>query len=157
MRQIDVLRVAAECELENAHPRKATIVAQLFYVRRNHSEILSDDWQLTELASNRCKQFFSRRLNPAAAFCGLVAARNLPTGGEAAKVIDACDVHGLQRGPHALNPPLETIRQHAVPVVKRITPELSGDAEIIRRYSGHYSGTSTLIQLELIRVSPDIR
>src|SRR5437016_5523380 len=157
VRQIDVVRIAAKGKLQDAHAGKAEVVAQLFDIRRNHPEVLGNDWQFAQRVTNRVEQFPARRLDPATALGGSIVAGNFPTRSKSAKVIDARDVHGLQRGPHACNPPFETIGQHAFPVIKRVTPELSGGAEIIRRHAGYNYRTPILIELELIGVSPDIR
>ena len=53
MRQIDILRVAAECELQDSHARKSEIVTELFDIRRDDAEIFGNNWQLAQRLANR--------------------------------------------------------------------------------------------------------
>ena len=157
VRQIDVLRVAAKAKLQDAHAGKTEIVAQGFDVGRDHAKVFGNYRQLAQRVSDGREQFPSRRLNPAAALRGLVAAGNFPAGGKPAKVIDARDVKRAQRRAHPLDPPLESVAPHAVPVVKRISPKLPGGAEVIGRHAGHHDRTAVVVQLELIRIGPNVR
>src|SRR6266508_4712516 len=128
VRQIDIFGVAAKSKLQDAHAGKAKIVPQPLNVGRNHAQIFSDDWNFAQRLANRGEQFPARRFNPTTALGRFVAARDLPAGSKPAKVIDARDVNGLQGCTHAFNPPPETIAKHSFPIVKRVTPELSGSA-----------------------------
>src|SRR5882762_890873 len=155
--QIDILRVAAKRKLKNPHAGKVEIVAQRFNIGRNHAKVFGNNRQFTQLISDRCEQFSSRRFNPTATFRGLISARYFPTRSEAAKVIDAGDIEHLQGGVYSPDPPLEAVRKHLVPVVKWISPELTGSAEVIRRHAGYYNRRPTCVQLKLIRIGPNVR
>ena len=48
VRQVVILRITAECKLQNAHAGKTTIVSQSFNIRSDHAQVFSDDWQLTQ-------------------------------------------------------------------------------------------------------------
>ena len=87
---------------------------------------------------------------------GRLTCGNFPISFKAAEMVETHHVEHLERCPHALNPPTKTISQHPLPVVERITPELSGGAEIVRRYAGHNNRPPIRLELELIRISPDI-
>ena len=63
---------------------------------------------------------------------------------EAAHVTDSCD------------PPAVSVLLHLIPVKERIAPELPVRREIIRRAPGDLNRCQVLIELELIRVGPDI-
>src|SRR5258706_5606689 len=148
--------VAAERELSNAHPRKTAIVTQLFHFMGDDSQIFGDDWQFPQRVANGLEQFPARRFDPMAAFGSLVAARNLPAGDKAAKMIDTHNVDCLQSRFNSFDPPGKAIGQHSLPVVERISPQLSSLAEIIRWYTGHNHGRPIRIKLELIRVGPNV-
>src|SRR5215510_16273875 len=91
VRQINVFGVAAEGELQNAHPGKTKPIAQLLDIWSNHAEVLGDDRQISEGVSDRGKEFPARHLDPTSTFgCG-IATGNFPARGESAKVIDARD------------------------------------------------------------------
>src|SRR5216683_1187288 len=150
VRQIDTFCIAAKSELQDAHPGKAKAVAQPLDIRSDHAQVFGDDRQFAERLVDRREQFPSRRFDPASVFRSGVASRDLPTSCKPAEVIDAGDVDDLQAGPHALNPPAKTVLQHPLPVVERITPELSSGAEIIRRYAGHDYRPAVSIELELV-------
>src|ERR1051326_3637697 len=97
----------------------------------DHAEVFRDNRQVTESLANGSEQFPSRCFDPLTAFGSLVTAGNLPTRREATKVIDARDIDHRERRAHAFDTPLETVGEHAFPVVERIAPELSGAAEVI--------------------------
>ena len=145
VRQIDVLRIAAETELQDPHAWKAKLLAQLDYVWSDHAEILGDERQLAELLANRFEQFPARRRNPLTALGSLIASGNLPARSETAEVVHAGDIDHGQRRAHTLDPPLEAVVLHALPVVKRIAPELSGFAEIVRRNTRNHDWFSVFV------------
>src|SRR6185369_8543596 len=156
VRQIDVLRVAAKTKLENSHAGKTKLLAQCNHVRCDDAEIFGDDRQLAERVTNRREQFPSRRFDPLTALSGLVAARYFPTRGETTKVVHTRDINHRQCRAHALDPPLETVGLHALPVVERVAPELASGAEVIRWNTRDDEWFSVLIQLELFRVGPNV-
>src|ERR1044071_7252712 len=133
VRQVDIFRVTAKSELQDAHAGKSKVVTKLFHVRSNDSQVFSDDRQLPERCPYCREEFPARHFDPTATFGSLVAAGNFPTGGKPAKMIDTRNIDQLQSRLHSLNPPLESISSHAIPVEQRIAPVLAGLAEIIRR------------------------
>jgi hypothetical protein len=156
VRQIDVLSVAAERELKNAHAGKTKIVSQIFHVRSDYTEVLGDNGKLTQRLSDRSEQFASRRCDPTSPLRGFVATWNFPTSGEPTEVIDARDVQSLQRSPNAFDPPFETIGPHLVPIEKRVPPILASLAEVIGRHPGHDDRRAIGVQLELLRMRPNV-
>src|SRR6056297_1172931 len=56
----------------------------------------------------------------------------------------------------ATDPPPEAVPLHGLPIVERVTPELSRFAEIIRWNSGHSAGHPVRSQLKKLRAGPDI-
>ena len=104
----------------------------------------------------RLEEAFVRACDPAAVDRGRLVGRNLPVGFEAAEVIDANDVAGLDRPAHALDPPVVTARAQRVPVVQRIAPALSGLAEGVRRNAGDDFRRQIFLQAEEFGMGPDI-
>ena len=155
--QIDILRVAAERKLQNAHAGKTKVIPQSLNVRCNHTQVFGDDWQFAESVANRGEQFSTGSFDPAATLRSRVASRNFPTRGKSAEVIDPRNINHSQSGPHAFNPPRETIGEHALPIEDRISPVLARLAEIIRRHAGDHDRRAIGIELELIGIGPDIR
>src|ERR1051325_451202 len=156
VREVVVVWVAAESELQNTHAGKTEIIAQRFNVGRDDAEVFGDDGQFAESLTDGREEFPARRFDPAPALGCLVAARYLPAGGEAAKVIYAKNVDGLKRGGDTRYPPAKTVGTHALPVVQRIPPELARRAEVIGRHARNHQGHAPLIQLELFRVCPHV-
>src|SRR5215213_9354686 len=74
----------------------------------------------------------------------------------AAKVVHARDVDDCERCAHALDPPFKAVGTHAFPVVERITPELSGAAEVIRWHTGDDDGLAVFVEFELLGVGPNV-
>jgi hypothetical protein len=58
--------------------------------------------------------------------------------------------------PEAGQPPRVILLRQHLPPVQRISPELSCGTEIVGRNSGHMGGTFPAIQLEVVRIPPDI-
>src|SRR6266404_7518328 len=53
MRQIDVPGVAAECKLQNPHPRKTKFITEGNYVGSNHPQVFRDNGQAAKRFSDR--------------------------------------------------------------------------------------------------------
>src|SRR5438270_13455882 len=105
-------------------------------VGRDRAEVFGDDWQFTaDCTLQRVEEVAARSLDPATALRGLVFGGHFPSGGEAAEVVEAHNVRHLQSLAHALDPPLETVLAHTLPVVDRVAPELTRLAEGVGRDS----------------------
>src|SRR5712692_639964 len=122
---MNILVVAAEGELQNAHPGKVELCAQAFDLWRDYAEIFRDDWQITKCRSQSREQLATGSDDPFTVFGGRLSGGNLPTRHESAKMIDAHQIELRQRKTHALNPPPEAVRPQPLPIVKRIAPKLS--------------------------------
>src|SRR5262245_60196638 len=112
VRKIDGLRVATKSELQYPHPGEAQIIAQLLDIRSDHTKVFGNDRQLAERAFYGPEEFSPRRLHPTPALGSLIAAGDFPTRRKPAKVVDAHEVHCLQRRAYAFHPPAEAIRPH---------------------------------------------
>src|ERR1043166_5427332 len=156
VRQVFVGRVGAEAELDDAHARKVELVAQRDHVGRDEAEVFGDDGERAEFRLDGLKEFAARREDPLAALGGLVAARNLPVGREAAEVVNADDVNEREHGARARDPPLEAVLAHPLPIVDGVAPELARAAEVVGRDSGDEARAATLVELEEVGLGPHV-
>src|SRR5258708_544021 len=81
---------------------------------------------------------------------------NLPITFKAAEVIEPDNVARLQGPGEPLHPPIISAKLVYVPTVQRIAPTLAGGAERIGRDAGHDCGLQIFVQIEKIRVAPDV-
>src|ERR1700678_603312 len=72
-------------------------------------------------------------------------------------MIETHHVEQGERGSEAIDPPLVTRGGQQVPAINRISPKLSGSAEIIRRYAGNYRGAALIVEIEKFGMGPDVR
>ena len=87
---------------------------------------------------------------------GLFLGGNRPVGFEPAEVIEPNHVMERERTTHASDPPVEAAVAQRVPAVQRISPALTGGREVVGRHAGDADHAAVLVQLEDLRVSPDI-
>ena len=88
---------------------------------------------------------------------GGFAGRNLPVRLKAPEMIEAHHIEQGERGSEAVDPPFVTGGGQQVPAINRISPELSGGAEIIRRNAGNYGRAAQIVEIEKFGVGPDVR
>ena len=81
--------IAAERELQDAHAGETAVVAQRDHVGSDETQVFRDDWQRSQCAPDRRKQFSTRRLHPSAQLRSRAARRNFPVRREAAEMIYA--------------------------------------------------------------------
>ena len=72
------------------------------------------------------------------------------------KVIDAQRVKASKAGCNARNPPCESGATMLAPSVVRMTPQLAGRAETIRRNSGDHFGATAAVKAEQARIVLDV-
>ena len=71
-------------------------------------------------------------------------------------MVDAHHVEQPRRTAEAADPPAVAVLPHPLPVVERVTPELAVLAERVRRTPGHRRGAVLPVELELLRLRPDV-
>src|SRR3712207_1020875 len=96
-------------------------------------------------------------LLPAAGRGGAGIGRDDPGRGEGAEMIDPQQVDLLKRGPDSIDPPGITSFGAALPVIDRISPELTLRGKGIGRHAGDDGRTATRVEPEQVPVRPDIR
>jgi len=88
---------APERVLNNAHTGETEIIAQCFDFRRQCTEILCDERQVTEALRHCGEQFAAWRLTPFTLARGLRTRRNFIRIVEADEVIDTHKIEALRR------------------------------------------------------------
>ena len=69
-------------------------------------------------------------------------------------MIDPEDIKDVQLVPDSGDPPRKAFFLMGIPGIQRITPQLSGGREVIRRDPGHLEGIAVRIQLEEMLAGP---
>src|SRR5689334_12489275 len=82
--------------------------------------------------------------------------RNLPKLCETAKMIQPYVIAGLRSPAQASNPPLISPRPNGIPVIKRVSPPLTGGAECVWWDAGDDFRIKILIQTIQFRMRPHI-
>ena len=95
-----------------------------------------------------CEKVRPRTLYPLARLGRWRTRGHVPGGRKSAEVIQPNRIHVSKQGTHAINRPPIAGCAKRVPVVNRISPQLSLRAEVVRRDSGHKSRPAMLIEKE---------
>src|SRR6202167_1354697 len=156
VREIWIVRMTIEGELQDAHPRQTKLVAQGPHVSRNHTQIFRYEWQMAELGLYCLKKAGSRTRHPLPGLSRWRSGWNVPRSREPTEVIHANHIDVSQQSTQPIDAPAITSRTHGIPVVNRIAPQLTLRAEIIGRNSGDEARPMLLIEQEQFRVRPNI-
>ena len=109
MRQ-EWIRRAAEPKLQDLHSRQMEGVAQLDHIRRDHAQVLCNDGKCLAVAVSKSwrqcgKEILSRAGHPLPMLGSWVAERNFIVTRKAAEMIETHDIHKVQHGMEAIEPP----------------------------------------------------
>src|SRR5439155_19586456 len=80
----------------------------------------------------------------------------VPGGRERAEMIEADHVYVSQKRAKAVYAPTIPCPPKSVPIIDRISPELSFRTEVIGRNAGDESRPATIVEQEQLRISPDV-
>ena len=157
VRQIVRLAVGVKGKLHHPHAGQAGVLQQLSDRRGQIAEVLGDKLGIVEPARQHAHQGHARARTPAAVLRGGVAVGHGPVAVQPAEVVDA--QHIIEEGGtlDAADPPAVAIRLHPVPVIERVAPELSVLGKGIGRNPGDLLRHMPVVQLEELRLAPDIR
>ena len=120
------------------------------------AQVLSDDVLSADGPVHAAPQVHARTLAPYAAAGILIAVRNGVVGLKTAEVVDAEHIIDITEIFDAAHPPGEAISCHVAPIKQRVAPKLSGGGEAIRWTAGNFLRILVFIQLEQLRMCPDI-
>ena len=157
MRQEGTFAGSIKSKLQDLHTWKTKGVAELFHFWCNDAQIFCEDRKLfTQCFLDRFKQCFTRTFFPFTIHGGLLTGRNCPICLESTEMVNTDIIDLIQLVAYTLDPPAITIIFHGIPVIERVSPELSGSTEIIWRNSGNFQRISFGIQFKQFFVCPYI-
>ena len=156
LRKIFALSGGVKSELKHLHSGIGRLLQQLPYRRGDYSQILRNDTILSGFPLYDLEKVVFRTLVPFAAVRGLVSERNSVVAVEADEVVYTDDIIQLLCKTHSADPPAVVFLLHSVPVVDGISPQLPVRRESVRRETGNNGGNSVLVQLEQLRLAPDV-
>ena len=102
------------------------------------------------------KEVRTRPVDPGAILGGPITGRDLIIISERPEVVDPEEIIEFSGAPDPAYPPVVSSIPERRPVIDRVSPELPGLTEDIRRHPCHHSGAEVLIEFEDLRVLPDI-
>ena len=157
MRQIVAFFTGVEGELDHLHARIARIKLKLSDLRRDIAQILGDKIEVGNGTVHGSDKVHTGALTPPSVSGSGIAGRHSPVAFKAAEMVKAHHIVQFGGRLQTTNPPDVAVFCHLLPVIERITPELSIVGEGIRRATGHLLRTQVVIQTEKCRRRPDIR
>src|SRR5262250_2386069 len=89
-------------------------------------------------------------------FGGFGRGWNMPRSAKRPEVVEPNQINMCQQRLKSVNAPAITRAEKRFPVIHRVTPELSFGAEIIRRYAGNELWPEIRIEMETLRIGPNI-
>ena len=145
-----------EAEFQNLHTGIAGIQLELTDLGGHVAQILGDEVQLRQGLPDGTEEALAGAGNPLAVPGGFVPGGNGPVAFEATEMVEANHViHACGSG-QSLDPPAVAGIGHLLPVVDGIAPELTVLGESIGGTACHHFGAAVLVQLEQLRLCPDI-
>src|SRR5262249_17902964 len=94
--------------------------------------------------------------NPMARLCRPSPGRNMPRCAKSSKMVEPHDVHVSQQRFQSVGAPAIARTTQRFPVIHRVAPELSLSAEVVGRHAGHEFRSKVVVELEPLRVGPNI-
>ena len=131
VREIWVISVAVKGELENSCPGHLKLVAERTHVRCDEPQILRDERQSTEFSLNRAKVIGTRASHPSARTGRRRSGRDVPSGRESPKVVQANQIHMSEQCTHAVDAPTIARPTMRIPVIDGIAPKLALRTEVV--------------------------
>ena len=156
MRQIIALLAGIEGKLQHLHARIAGLLDQPDHRRRHIPEILGDDRTVSQRFFQRVEKRIPGPGHPFSIDRGLLSVRNFEILVKAAEVIDPHDIIAPEAVGKPFHPPGKIRAPVILPIVNRISPQLSCRGEPVRRTPGYHRRISLVIQLEQLRMAPCI-
>src|SRR5258706_4945069 len=142
------LWIASEGKLKEAHAGEAKLLAKCFYFGSNHTKVFSNEWKFFQFSLQSLEKLCTGALYPLASGRGRSVRWDLPIRFETAEVIQPYQVEQFERCADAINPPPVTRHRRHIPPIERVSPKLTGGAEIVRRNACNGAGLALLIQTE---------
>ncbi len=129
--------VLTKGKLKDPHARKAETVHHLFHIWGDDAQILCDEGRDRKSFKEGRKEIVYRCLHPLPVDGCRLLSRDFPVTDKTPEMIEAKDVKKTQVMRDAIEPPSIPCRLETIPAKGRISPELAGLAEIVRRNARH--------------------
>ena len=149
--------VEVQFKMQNLHAREAAILSEFFNRVCNNSQIFGDNLPVGKFALNHIEKRSAGPFNPFAVNRSFCVAVNRPVRLKASEMVNANNVNKVIKLFEAKFPPFVIVFFHCRPIVQRISPKLTGRAEIIGRNSRNFFGSAFLVKLEKFLISPSVR
>ena len=157
VRQIIAVFSRIKRELQHLHAREAGLFHQPDNRRREESQIFRDDGLVSKLFPHLCKKLEAGALSPLSMLCCRIAVRNCVILVKTAEMIDPDNIVQAEAPFESLQPPGKSGLFVVVPLINRISPELSCRGKSVRRAARNNGRISVFIQLEKFRMAPGVR
>ena len=144
-------------KLQNFHIGIAGVAHQLPDGFRDISQVLRDDGQAGDFFFNGPEEADPRSFLPLSDPCIRAVRGDRVILVKTAEMVDPDDVKQAAAPAHPADPPGIAGIPVVLPVVEGISPELAGRGKSVRRASGDRLAGAVLMQLEELRVGPDLR
>jgi len=149
-------QILSKRKQQNPHSGKSKAVYDFFHIVGYQSQILGNNGNGGKCFLDRGKKINGRRLLPAPVKSSCLGCRNFPKCYKTPEVVNAHHIKKAEVMGKPLYPPAVPGLLKYVPAVNRISPELTGCAEIVRRHTGDAERPFVLIQFEEVCMCPDI-
>ena len=147
---------AVKAEFQNLHAGIAALAQQVVDVLCQKAQILGNNTRFTELFLDGSKQRIAGTGAPAPANSRFAAVGDGVISGKAAEMVNAHDIVDAAHMPDAPHPPCIAVLRHGVPVIQRVTPQLTGGRKSVRRAACYLGRVQVFVQLELLWLVPYI-
>src|SRR5690606_35544489 len=123
---------------------------------RDEPEIFGDERQASESSPRLLEEIPARHDGELALACRRGARGHLPAAVKADEVIEANGVEAVECVLEPRDPPFVVRLGERLPVVDRVSPELSVGAEVVGRHTGEHAAFPAFVELEHLAVLPDV-
>jgi len=154
--KMGIVLVTIEGKLQDSSAWNLELIAQRRHVRGDGAEILGDKWQPPHFTPDRLEETCPRALHPLTGLCSLGPCWHMPRSRKTPEVIETNHVYMSQECTYSIDAPPVTGRTKRIPVIDRITPELSLGAKVIGRNCSDETRPPPLIQQEKLGIRPNI-
>ena len=144
-------------ELQHLHIGISAVPHQCADAIGHESQILGNDADVPQVTADGIEQLHAGSLLPMPASGGFCVRGDGEIFVKAPEMVNAHHVVELEAVPHPADPPGKVRAAVEIPVVQGISPDLTVLGECIRRTARNGGGGVVLVQLEQLRVRPDVR
>ena len=156
IREITTVLAAVKCKLKDFHSRISTVFQHFQDTLCKETKIFCNHTKLSNLFIQCMEEVKSRSFFPFTILCGLITIRDCIIFIKSAKMIDSYYIIKFQAVSHTLHPPAIIVFFKFLPVIQRISPQLTRSGKSIRRTACNGFRVIILIKLQHLRICPRI-